>query len=124
MKRSILAVLAGVVTIGLLSVCGDAVTRYVAPNAFDANRFSDRVPVLWAMATYTALFSALGGWVTTAVARRSDLRDLWILAGLQFLVTLAANAVLYDRRILWFYGVILVLTPIAIVVGGRIRAAQ
>jgi hypothetical protein len=52
------------------------------------------------------------------------LRDVWILDGLQFLVTLAANAVLYDRRILWFYGVILVLTPMAVVVGGGIRAAK
>jgi hypothetical protein len=93
----------------------------MALNAFDANGFSEGVPVLWAMATYTALFSALGGWVTAAVARRTDLRDVWILAGLQLVVTLAANMVLYDRRILWFYGVILVLTPAAIVVGGRIR---
>jgi hypothetical protein len=50
-----------VVTIGLLSVCGDAVTRYLASNVFDPDGFSDRVPVLWASIVYTALFSALGG---------------------------------------------------------------
>jgi hypothetical protein len=53
----------------------------------------------------------VGGWVTAVVARRADLRDVWILAGLQSAMTLAANVMLFDRRLLWFYGLGLLLTP-------------
>lgn len=124
MGRSILAILAGVVTIGVLSAAGDAAMRSLAADAFDANGFSDRVPVLVPMIVYIALFSGLGGWVTAAIARRTDLRDVWILAGLQLIMTLVANVLLYDRRLLWFYGVTIVLSMAAIVVGGRIRARR
>jgi hypothetical protein len=124
MRRRILAILAGILTIGVLSVGGDAVMRHFAAGAFDASGFSDRVPVLLAMIAYTTVFSALGGWVTAAVARRTDLREVWILAGLQFVMTLIANTVLFDRRLLWFYGVGVVLASGAIVVGGRIRVRR
>ena len=121
MGRSILAIVAGVVTITVLAVGGDAVMQRAVPSAFDANGFSDKMPVLLAMLVYMTVFSGVGGWVT-AVGTRAGLRDVWILAGLQFVMTLAANIMLFDRRLLWFYGVGLILMPVAIVAGGRFRA--
>jgi hypothetical protein len=96
------------------------VTRQVSPSAFDANGFSDKLPVLLAMLVYMTVFSGVGGWVTAVVSRTGQ-RDVRILAGLQFVMTLAANVMLFDRRLLWFYGVGLLLTPVAIVAGGRLR---
>lgn len=121
MMRSVLAVLTGVVTIGVLAVAGDAAMRRLVPSAFDANGFTDNVPVLLAALLYTTLFSAVGGWFTAAASKRRDLRDVFILVGLQFVMTLVANVMLFDRRILWFYVLGLVLTVPAIVAGGRVR---
>lgn len=123
MKRSILAIVAGVVAIDTLALAGDLVTVWIAPGAFDARGFSDNLVVLLAMLGYTSVFGGLGGWVTATLARRSDLRDVWILAGIQFAVTLAANVMLYDRRLLWFYAAGQVVTLAAILAGGRIRFA-
>jgi hypothetical protein len=121
MMRSVLAVLTGTVTIGVLAVAGDAAMRRLEPGAFDANGFSDNVPVLLVAVLYTTVFSAVGGWITAAASKRKDLRDVFILAGLQFVMTAAANVMLFDRRILWFYVLGLVLTVPAIVAGGRVR---
>jgi hypothetical protein len=99
MGRSILAIVAGVVTITVLAVGGDAAMRQVVASAFDANGFSDKLPVLLAMLVYMTVFSGVGGWVT-ALVTRAGLRDVWILAGLQFVMTLAANIMLFDRRLL------------------------
>jgi hypothetical protein len=82
------------------------------------------VPVLLVMVLYTTAFSALGGWVTALVSRRKDLRDVFFLAGLQFVMTLAANVMLFDSRILWYYGLSLALTIPAIIAGGRLRTAR
>jgi hypothetical protein len=70
------------------------------------------------------VFSAFGGWTTAIVARRKDLRDVFILAGLQFVMTLAANVMLFDSRILWYYALLLVLTVPAVVAGGRLGTAR
>jgi|SRR5271157_111458 len=124
MKRSILAIVAGVVTIAVLAGASDSVTGMVAKGAIDAHGFSDNPKVLLAMLVYMTVFSGLGGWVTGRIAQRSDLRDVWILAALQFVMTLAANVALYDRRLVWFYAAGLVLTIRAIVAGGRIHSSK
>jgi Ca2+/Na+ antiporter len=123
MKRSILAIVTGVVLIDTLALAGDLVTERIAPGAFDARGFCDNPVVLGAMLAYTAVFCGLGGWVTARLARRSDMRDVRILAAIQLAVTLAANFMLYDRRLLWFYAAGLVVTLAAIVAGGRWRLA-
>jgi len=121
MGRSILAILSGVVTIGVLAVGSDSLMRRISPSAFDANGFTLDVTVLLVMAVYTVVFSAAGGWVTAVLARRRDLRDVLILAGLQFVMTLAANVMLWDPRLLWYYGLGLVTSTAAIAAGGWMR---
>ena len=123
MIRSVLAIVAGVVTIGVLAGAGDSVMGLVVRGAFDAHGFSGNSKVLLAMLVYMTVFSWFGGWVTAWIARRGDLRDVRILAGIQFVMTLAANVMLYDRRLLWFYAAGLVLTIPAIVAGGHWRLA-
>ncbi len=121
MKRSILGVLAGVAAIGVLTTLGDVVLRQITPSSFEANGFSDKPGVLLATMAFTAVFSAVGGWITARISERPDLRDVLILAGVQFVLSIAAGAMLYDARLLWFYGASLVLSTAAIVVGGRVE---
>jgi ABC-type multidrug transport system fused ATPase/permease subunit len=124
MKRSILAVVTGIVTIGVLAVGGDTVIRQILPGAFEANGFTANTGILVVMLFYSAIFSAVGGWLTARLSRRLDLRDIWILAGIQMVAGLGANAALYDQRLLWFYAAAFVLTPAAIIAGGRIHLAR
>ena len=67
-----------------------------------------------------ALARHVAGWMTAALTRRADFRDVLILAALQFAMTLAVNVMLFDRRLAWFYGLTLILPPLAIVAGGRL----
>lgn len=118
MGRSIFAVLAGIVTIAILSFSADAIIERVAAGAFDSRGITESAPVLLTMTVYSVIFSALGGLVTAAISRRSNLGDVLILAGIQFVVTLVANTVLFDRRMLWYYVVGVTTSTAAIVLGG------
>jgi hypothetical protein len=118
MMRSVLAIAAGVFTLGVLAIGGDAVFLRLVPGAFDARGFTDRPGVLLVMIVYTTAFSAISGWVTARVSRRADRRDVLILAAIQLAMTVAASAVLFDVRLLWFYAATIVATPAAIVFGG------
>lgn len=120
MKRTILAILGGLVTIDVLSLAGDAVTRKVAPSAFDADGLTHNLAVLLITMVYTILFCGLGGWAAARISRREDRRDVLILAGLQFLMTLAAVVMQYASSMLWYYATLLVLGTVAIVGGGFI----
>jgi hypothetical protein len=121
MKRTILSILAGLVTIDVLALGGDYLTRMLAPGAFDANGFSQNTTVLLAALAYSIVFSAFGGWVTGTLSRRPDRRDVLILAGFQFALTLAANIMLSAATPLWYH-IATVLAPAAIIVGGRMVA--
>jgi hypothetical protein len=123
LKRSILSVVAGVVTIGVLVVCGDQALPRLFPGAFDDKGFTTNGGALAVMLVYTVVFSAIGGWVTSMVSRRGDSRDVQILAGLQFAMTIVFNVMLWDSRLAWFYAIGALLTPVAILIGGRIRGA-
>jgi len=121
MGRSILSIAAGVATIAVLAGGADFAMGKIFPSALDAKGFTLDSTVLLVMVVYIAVFSAAGGWITALVARRQDMRDVLILAGLQFVMTLAANVMLWDSRLLWFYGMGLVTTPAAIAAGGWMR---
>lgn len=124
MGRSILAVLAGVLTMGMLSGAGSKAMEHFAfsTSAFSfSTGFSPAAPVWWVIIAYTTVVAGLGGWVTALVSRRKDLRDVLILTGLELVMGIVGTALLFDRRILWFYTVMLAFITAAIVTGGWIR---
>jgi hypothetical protein len=128
MGRSILAVLAGVLTMGMLSGAGSKAMEHFAAGAFSTSAFSfstgfsPAAPVWWVIIAYTTVVAGVGGWITALVSRRKDLRDVLILAGLELVMGIMGAALLFDRRLLWFYSVMLVFITAAIVTGGWIRS--
>jgi hypothetical protein len=121
MKRSALAIVCGVLSIGIPVLAGDQLLPRVFPGAFDANGFTTNSIALAVMLVYTVVFSAFGGWVTALISRRVDALDIWVLASLQFVMTLVSNAMLWDSRLAWFYAIGALLTLVSIVLGGRMR---
>jgi hypothetical protein len=53
----------------------------------------------------------------------ADSLDVRVLAVVQFVLTVAANATLWDARIAWFYAIETALTPVAILLSRRLRPA-
>src|SRR5258708_32301740 len=113
--RSAAAIVAGIVTIGVLALGADELTRRLAPEAFDAKGFTDNATVLLAIALYTIAISALGGFLTALLSPvTSGRRDVWILAALQTVATGLARTLRFHRRLPWFYAGTLGLPPLAI----------
>jgi hypothetical protein len=117
--RSAAAIVAGIVSIGVLALGADELTRRLAPEAFDAKGFTDNPAVLLAIALYTTVISVLGGFLTALLGRGR--RDVWILAVLQTAATALAITLQFDRRLAWFYAATLIVTPFAIAAGGWLR---
>src|SRR5260370_18887335 len=86
--RSAAAIVAGIVTIGVLALGADELTRRLAPEAFDAKGFTDNAAVLLAIALYTTAISALGGFLTPLLSHATTAnRAGRILAALQTAAT-------------------------------------
>ena len=124
MKRAILSIVSGVLTILALAVGGDQLMPRLFPGSFDEKGFTTNTTALAVMLAYTVLFSAIGGFVTAAISRHTATRDVRILAAIQFVMTIVFNAMLWDTRLAWFYAIGALLTPIAILAGGRFRSPR
>src|SRR5258708_31366100 len=120
--RSAAAIVAGIVTIGVLALGADELTRRLAPEAFDAKGFTDNATVLLAIALYTIAISALGGFLTALLSPvPSRRRDVWILAALQTVATGLAITLPFARPLTWFRTASLALAPPSIASAGWLR---
>lgn len=123
MFRSILAVLAGWLTTGILVVCFDLVLRKVLPNDYR----DGQVPPDWVTAMVlatSALFSIPAGWVTTKMARTDPSRHVLYLV-LWGLLMGIVSAVMAWNQIQWWYhiGLIILWVPM-VLLGGRLAAGR
>jgi hypothetical protein len=118
MLRTILAVLAGWMTTGVLVVCFDLILRKVIPNDYrDGQIPPDSVTALVLMTS--ALFSIPAGWVTARLARTDPARHVVYLI-LWGLLMGIVSAVMSWGQIQWWYqiGLIVLWAPM-VLLGGR-----
>jgi hypothetical protein len=124
--RSAGAVLAGLVTVVVLSTATDAVLH--ATGVFPPMG-RPMAGGLWVLATaYRFVFTFLGGWVTARLAPEPRMRAVWILTGIGaalglvgVLSTLGAGPELGP---LWYPVAVAVTGPIASWWGGRTLARR
>ena len=121
MMRSILAILAALIAIPCMAGLADQVFQLASPHVFDADRFGKDVGVLWITLVYVTLASGVGGWLTALISRRPDLRDVFILAGLQVVLTIAAAIAKHDPQMIWYCALCAIVPPAAILAGGWMR---
>ncbi len=124
MLRSVLAIVAGFVTIAVLSIGADAAMHGLGVFPADPAGMSDG---LFGLATlYRTVFTVLGGALTGLLSARTDQRDVRILAGIGFLAGLAGVAAWFATPglgPLWYAAAIPVTGAIATLVGGHLAQA-
>jgi hypothetical protein len=90
---SVGAVVAGFIVTALASVATDAVMHAAGVFPSASQLMSDSLFAL--AATYRALFTVAGGYVTARLAPDRPMRHAWILAGIGFVAGLAGLAAYY-----------------------------
>ena len=120
MLRSVLAIVAGFVTIAVLSISADAAMHGLGVFPADRAAMSDGH---FGLATlYRTVFTLLGGALTGLLSARTDQRDVRILAGIGFLAGLAGVAAWFATPglgPLWYAAAIPVTGAIATLLGGQ-----
>ncbi|HPT27232.1 MAG TPA: hypothetical protein PLZ95_12490 [Bryobacteraceae bacterium] len=119
MLRSILAVLAGWGTTGVLVVCFDLILRKVIPNDYRDGQIPPDGVSAMVLAT-SALFSIPAGWVTAKLARIDPSRHVVYLV-LWGLLMGIISAVMAWGQIQWWYHIgLLILWIPMVLLGGRL----
>src|SRR5579862_1167939 len=133
MVRSILAVLAGLLTLTIVSFAIEAAVNplllHLWPSAFpDQNAIARSIPARLIMTLYTLLAVAAGGFVTSWIASRLKLRHAIIMGGLEAALTLyvmiAAPFPEARNAPRWGFIVAIVLMIPAAALGARIQAGR
>ena len=124
MWRSILAVIAGSITWMVTALGTDAVVMSLFPHWYNNGGRVESVPVLLFAASYSLLFSVLGGYVTALIARRSEVKHAFILGVLQLLMGIMATIKFWDTAPAWYHVTFLALLIPANLLGGQLRVMQ
>jgi hypothetical protein len=129
MIRSILAIVAGIITLTITSFAlestANSVMRWIFPDAFpDQAALDQNLPARLFMFVYTTLCIAAGGYVTAWVARRSEARHAVIMGLVQVALTIMAMMQVYDRAPLWSWVAGMALMTPAAWAGGSLRAKK
>lgn len=129
MFRSIGSVLAGELTLlassfamGLLV---DAIVFRAPPHSFaNQQALAASRAVMVITVFYTVLCSLLAGYVTARAAGKKEVKHAMALAALQVILTATLILKHPGMAPTWVWACNITLVPLAIVLGGRIRAAQ
>ena len=124
MLRSILAVIAGLVTLIVTGLGGDVALRGLAPQWFAESGRVENVPALLLMVCYTLIFSVLSGYVAALVAKRQEIKHAFILGLIQLALNIVATIKFSSTAPAWFHLAIIVLLVPATVFGGQLRLMQ
>jgi hypothetical protein len=127
MIRSVLAVVAGIITLTVTSFAieamADLLLRWIFPDALsNETAMNQNLPARLFMLAYSTLCIAAGGYVTAWVARRSEAHHALIMGVIQVALTAMAMIQFSDKAPLWFWIAGMALTAPAACGGGIIRA--
>ena len=124
MLRSILAVVAGFVYIGALSVGADFLVRAAMPDAFAANGRTDSVPLLLGIQIYVGVFAISGCYLAARLAGRAPMRHAMILGALGLAFNVAGTIAMWDTAPVWFHALALALVLPYAWAGGWLRERE
>ena len=119
--RSVWAVLAGFVLIGLLSFGTDSIMHALSPWAYDDKGGTMNLPILVVSMIYSAVYGLVGCYVAARLAPSNPMKHALILGLIGVLVTGLINYGLWGRVPAWWsMGNVLLVMPLAWF-AGRLR---
>lgn len=121
--RSVMAVVAGFVLIGALSVGADALVHQIAPGAYEGTRLTS-VPWLIATQLYVAVFATFGCYVCARLAPNRPLRHAMVLGALGLVFNLFGSFARWSDVPVWYHVVGLVMTMPYAYLGGWLRERE
>lgn len=124
MIRSIGAILAGFVSIAVLSFAASALVQSAMPGAFDAAGRTESVPVLLLSQAYVGVFAIAGCYLAARLAPSAPMRHALILGGLGLVFNVAGSIAMWDTAPAWFHALAIALVMPYAWVGGRLRELQ
>jgi hypothetical protein len=124
MKRSVLAVAVGFVTIAALSISTDLLVRAAWPGAFDARGRTDSVALLLLTIAYVGVFAIGGCYLAARLAPDRPMRHALVLGGLGLAFSVAGTAAAWATAPVWYHLVSLLLVMPYAWLGGWLRERQ
>jgi hypothetical protein len=124
MKRSVMAVTAGFVTILVLAMGTDLALRALLPGRFSPSGRVDDAALLLLMQLYVFAFAAFGCWLTARLAPDRPMRHALILGVLGLAFNVAGTIATWETAPAWYHLLALALVMPAAWLGGTIRERQ
>lgn len=122
--RSVLAILAGVITWMVLAFSTDLLMTQVFPDRFVYGEPVEHPPILILLATYSLGYAVVAGVVTGRLARRRPVRHALALGIVQLALVGTATYLQVNVAPVWYHVLILSLTVPAHVLGGWLWARR
>ncbi len=124
MIRSICAILAGFLTVFILSVVTDFVleSMHIFPplNSQAAFGWQYLLPAL----LYRSIYAVMGGYVAAKVSRSKPMRQVWILAIIGFIFATLGLVANLQTPGLWYPILLVVLTIPSVWLGGKLSGKK
>ena len=123
MRRSIVAIAAGLLYIAILSVGTDFLLHGLVPAAYDSAGVAGTEMLLVAMG-YVAIYAVSGCYLAARLAPDRPMRHALILGALGLVVNVAGSIATWETAPLWFHAAsILLVMPYAFL-GGLLRERE
>jgi hypothetical protein len=124
MGRSILAIVAGFVLIGVLAAGTTALLGSAMPGVFDANGRATSMTWELAMHAYVFAFATFGCWLAARLAPDHPMRHALILGVLGLVFNVVGSAVRWDTAPAWSHALGVALVMPAAWLGGWLAARR
>ena len=122
--RSVLAILAGVITWMVLAFGTDVLMTQVFPDRFVYGEPVVHTPILLLLATYSLGYAIVAGAVTGRLARQRPVRHALALGIVQLVLAGTATYLQVNVAPVWYHVLVLSLTVPAHVLGGWLWARR
>ena len=122
--RSVLAIVAGFILIGLLAYGTDGIAHAIRPDIFGPNSSTSNVPYLVIAVIYVGVYATAGCWLAAALGGRRPMLHAMILGVLGLVFNIAAVPGMWSLFPHWYTIVSLVLVMPFAWLGGRLRERQ
>ncbi|MEM7481680.1 MAG: hypothetical protein AAF481_10945 [Acidobacteriota bacterium] len=118
--RTVLAVVVGVVTWGVVNTVLWMALLAVSPDAFGDDRLPTTTAMTAALLVLSFLCSIAAGFVAAKIAQGNPGKAVWILAVVNLLIGIAVEVSQWDALPVWYHlGLILMVIPFTLL-GGRL----